>query len=186
MQVFFRALFQIWLCWMSSLCTSASECFQLVLKFSLSFHFPQPAKLVSGTTSLQLFHFPAQSCGDVLWDPRDSLSWKQTHTMKQRGQICSAPGVSCSLLSVLFPLTYCSTLSTLMSCCFHSKGTVWNFIFVFGRSAGTQLLLQKNGNGSAPAPVGCWNNNRDRLAGRGAATPRDLLTFFPFQPHDGL
>lgn len=171
---------------MSSLCTSASECFQLVLKFSLSFHFPQPAKLVSGTTSLQLFHFPAQSCGDVLWDPRDSLSWKQTHTMKQRGQICSAPGVSCSLLSVLFPLTYCSTLSTLTSCCFHSKGTVWNFIFVFGRPAGTQLLLQKNGSGSAPAPVGCWNNNRDRLAGRGAATPRDLLTFFPFQPHDGL
>lgn len=33
---------------MASLCTSASECFQLVLKFSLSFHFPQPVKLVSG------------------------------------------------------------------------------------------------------------------------------------------
>lgn len=38
-------------------------------------------------------------------------SWKQTHTVKQREQICLAPGVSCSLLSVLFPLTYCSTLS---------------------------------------------------------------------------
>lgn len=33
---------------MASLCTSASECFQLVLKFSCSFHFPQAVKLVPG------------------------------------------------------------------------------------------------------------------------------------------
>lgn len=109
-----------------------------------------------GTLSLQLFHFPAQSCGavELCCETQDVLSWKQTHPAKQREQICSAPGVSCSLLSVLFPLTYCSTLSTLTSCCFHSRDTVWNFIFVFSRPAGTQLLLHKNSHGSAPVPFG--------------------------------
>lgn len=64
---------------MASLCTSASECFQLVLKFSLSFHFPLAAKLVSGRRN-NLLAVVSLSCPELWRCVARSTSWSELKT----------------------------------------------------------------------------------------------------------